>query len=128
MTNGTYEARPDSFPELSPFRILDLDGKLVPGAPAPLLEPKERVALYEAMVRARLLDAAIERMQRQGRIGFHVSSAGEEAAVLGAAAALASEDWIFPCYREWAALLYRGFPLVRFFDGGFANADDPTKG
>ncbi len=86
------------------------------------------VEIYAAMSRARLVDLQLERLQRQGRIGFHVGALGEEAAVVAAAAALSSDDWILPCYREAAALLYRGFPLATYLDNMFGNADDPVKG
>lgn len=86
------------------------------------------VAIYGAMVRTRLIDEAAERLQRQGRIGFHVFSMGEEAAVIASAAALDANDWIMPCYREWGALLYRGYPLERYVDALFANVDDVAHG
>jgi pyruvate dehydrogenase E1 component alpha subunit len=91
--------------------------------------PTERVvAIYQAMSRARLIDLQLEKLQRQGRIGFHVGALGEEAAVVASAAALSPEDWILPCYRELAALLYRGFPLAKYLDNMFGNADDPVMG
>jgi 2-oxoisovalerate dehydrogenase E1 component alpha subunit len=108
-------------------RVLGADGRADPKSDPRL--PHERVIdIYRAMTRARLVDAQLEKLQRQGRIGFHVGALGEEAAVVGAAAALSAEDWIFPCYRELAALLYRGFPLERYVDNMFGNADDPVKG
>ena len=125
---GTHDAFPFPFPEAPLLRVLDLEGRVLEGAPDPGLSTEAKVAIHEAMVRARLVDEALERMQRQGRIGFHIGALGEEAAVIGSVAALAPEDWIFPCYREWAGLLYRGFPLERFVDGMLGNAGDPVKG
>src|SRR5206468_5087454 len=46
-------------------------------------------------------------LQRQGRIGFHVGSLSEEAAIIGSAFAMRKTDWLFPCYREFGAALMR---------------------
>jgi 2-oxoisovalerate dehydrogenase E1 component alpha subunit len=80
------------------------------------------------MVRTRVLDDRLTALQRQGRIGFHIGSLGEEAAILGSAWALRPSDWIFPCYREFGAALLRGMPLQRYLDNMFGNANDPAKG
>ncbi len=58
------------------------------------------VALYEQMVLARQLDDRLVLLQREGRIASHASAAGEEAAIVGAAAALRDEDWVFLASRE----------------------------
>ena len=63
-------------------RVLRDDGSLDP-AHDPKLEPDAIVAIYKAMVRVRLLDERLVALQRQGRIGFHIGSQGEEAAILG---------------------------------------------
>ncbi len=108
-------------------RVLRDDGSLDP-ATDPKLSDAELMALYRAMVRARLLDDRLVTMQRQGRIGFHIGSLGEEASILGTAFALRPQDWIFPCYREFSAALLRGMPLQRYIDNMFGNANDPAKG
>ena len=100
-----------------------LDPQLDPG-----LSIDEVVALYKGMVRTRLIDDQLEKLQRQGRIPFHVGSLGEEAAIIGSAAALRDQDWIVPCYREVGALLWRGYPLQRYLDHMYGNADDPVRG
>ena len=84
--------------------------------------------LYVAMVRTRVIDERLVLLQRQGRIGFHIGSLGEEATILGSAAAARPQDWIFPCYREFGALLLRGMPLQRYIDNMYGNANDPVKG
>lgn len=100
-----------------------LDPKLDPG-----LSIDQVVALYKAMVRTRAVDDRLQKLQRQGRIAFHVGSLGEEAAIVGAAAALRDRDWIVPCYREVGALLWRGYPLQRYVDHMYGNAGDPLRG
>lgn len=48
----------------------------------------------------------------QGRFSFFMTSNGEEATIIGSAAALSDEDHIFSQYREHGALLYRGFSFL----------------
>src|SRR5690606_3497914 len=93
---------------LAPVRHLRDDGTLDPGH-TPALSLAEVVEAYRQMVRTRNLDERLTGLQRQGRIGFHVGSLGEEAAIIGAAIGLRTQDWLFPCYREFGAALTRGF-------------------
>jgi 2-oxoisovalerate dehydrogenase E1 component alpha subunit len=86
------------------------------------------VLLYRTMVRTRIIDDRAVALQRQGRIGFHIGSLGEEASIIGSAFALRDDDWIFPCYREFGAALMRGFPLQRYFDNLYGNANDLSQG
>ncbi len=111
----------------SVIRVLREDGSLDP-TNDPRLSLDEVVSLYRAMVRTRLLDERLTAIQRQGRIGFHIGSLGEEAAILGSAYALRPNDWLFPCYREFGAALLRGMPLQRSVDNMFGNKNDPAKG
>jgi 2-oxoisovalerate dehydrogenase E1 component alpha subunit len=89
---------------------------------------EELVAVYRGMVRARMVDEAVSELQASGRIGFHVGSIGEEAAIVASAAALRPQDWIFPSYREFGAALHRGMTVGTYFHHMFGNASDPTKG
>lgn len=94
----------------------------------PKLSPETILELHKAMIRTRTIDVQLERLQRQGRIGFHIGSLGEEACILGSAAAMRKNDWIFPCYREFGALLHRGFPLQTYIDNMFGNSGDIVQG
>jgi 2-oxoisovalerate dehydrogenase E1 component alpha subunit len=107
--------------------VLNDDGTLDPAAD-PELSRADVLELYRAMVRIRLLDERLVLLQRQGRIGFHIGSLGEEATILGSAYAMRKEDWVFPCYREFGAALWRGMPLQRYVDNMFGNSNDPAKG
>ncbi len=109
------------------IRAMRDDGTVDP-AYDPGISDVELVSLYTAMVRVRLLDDRLVALQRQGRIGFHIGSIGEEAAILGSTFAMRKNDWIFPCYREFGAALLRGFPLQRYLDNMFGNANDTAKG
>jgi 2-oxoisovalerate dehydrogenase E1 component alpha subunit len=108
-------------------KVLGADGAADP-ATDPGLAPEKLLALYKHMVFTRVLDEALVRLQRQGRIGFHIGSRGEEATILGSAAALDEVDWLFPCYREFGALLLRGMPLQTYLDNMYGNSNDPVKG
>lgn len=80
------------------------------------------------MVLNRELDERLTKLQRQGRIGFHIGSIGEEALMIGTAAALRPSDWVVPCYREMGVALYRGMKLDKVVANMFGTADDPAKG
>ncbi|ACL65444.1 3-methyl-2-oxobutanoate dehydrogenase (2-methylpropanoyl-transferring) [Anaeromyxobacter dehalogenans 2CP-1] len=93
-----------------------------------VLPDAEALRLYRWMVLNRALDERMITLQRQGRIGFYIGSIGEEATVLGTAAAMDERDWIYPCYREHGAALLRGMPLVTFVCDLFGNGGDAMKG
>lgn len=107
--------------------VIHPDGK-ADSSKDPKLDNDLVVKMYKAMVRTRTVDLQLERLQRQGRIGFHIGSLGEEACIIGSAAAMREQDWIFPCYREFGALLWRGMPLQAYVDNMYGNCDDPVKG
>jgi pyruvate dehydrogenase E1 component alpha subunit len=109
------------------MQVIRDDGSLDPNLD-PGLSIDQVVAMYKAMTRTRVIDDRLNRIQRQGRIAFHVSSLGEEGAIIGSAAALRDQDWIVPCYREVGALLWRGYPLQAYVDHMYGNAGDPVRG
>jgi 2-oxoisovalerate dehydrogenase E1 component alpha subunit len=107
--------------------VLDVDGR-ADASRDPRL-PLELVRkIYQGMLRTRLIDIRLTKLQRQGRIGFHVGAEGEEAAIIASAAAMRAQDWLFPCYREAGAALYRGYPLQTYLDNMYGNANDVVKG
>src|SRR5215468_7725563 len=107
--------------------VLDADGRADPTRDPRLALPLVR-KIYEGMLRTRAIDARLTKLQRQGRIGFHVGAEGEEAAIVASAAALRQQDWLFPCYREAGAALYRGFTLQAYIDNMYGNANDVVLG
>ncbi len=84
--------------------------------------------LFDGMVRIRVTDARMMALQRQGRIGFYGEAVGQEAAIVGSAAASAPNDWIVPALREAGVGLFRGMSLDSYISQIFGNADDPSKG
>jgi pyruvate dehydrogenase E1 component alpha subunit len=107
--------------------VLDVEGHADPSRDPRL--PTDLVRrIYEGMLRARLIDLRLTKLQRQGRVGFHVGAEGEEAAIIASAAAMRTQDWLFPCYREAGAALYRGYPLQTYIDNMYGNSNDVVKG
>ena len=84
--------------------------------------------LFEGMLRIRVMDGRMMALQRQGRIGFYGEALGQEAAIVGTAAASAPEDWIVPALREAGVGLYRGMTLDSYIAQIYGNGADPTKG
>jgi pyruvate dehydrogenase E1 component alpha subunit len=94
----------------------EVDQKLEPNIPDDFL-----LRLYRTMFLARKFDERLLSLQRQGRIGTFPPISGQEAAHLGAAAALRPTDWMVPAFRETAAEIWRGRPLenVIIYNNGF---------
>nr|PZN23394.1 MAG: 3-methyl-2-oxobutanoate dehydrogenase [Pseudomonadota bacterium] len=127
MTTTTRKRSDSMPPDDGVVRVLRDDLTLDPEND-PGLSDAEVLHLYRHMVMTRLLDERLVALQRQGRIGFHVGSLGEEAAILGAAFAMRKNDFIFPCYREFGAALMRGFELGVFIHNMFGTAKDTVRG
>jgi 2-oxoisovalerate dehydrogenase E1 component alpha subunit len=100
----------------------------VDGVHAAAVSDELAVALYEQMVLARELDERLVSLQREGRIMSHATAVGEEATIVGAAAALHDEDWVFLAGREMAAALWRGMPLAACAHHVFGTARSAGKG
>jgi 2-oxoisovalerate dehydrogenase E1 component alpha subunit len=133
------------------YRTLDATGAPIPGADAPYDHELLAVAgagagvaaaaptptptptttaerLYRCMARLQTMDALFYEAQRQGRFSFYMTSAGEEATVVGAAAALSADDPVLAQYREQGALMWRGYAPREFALQCFGSALDPAQG
>ncbi len=108
------------------MRVLELDGTINKDL-EPDIPDDELKRWYRTMVALRTLDEKGMKLQRQGRIGFHIPTTGQEAHV-AAVAALEKRDWIFPAYREHGAAMYRGTQLENIVNQFFANTEDLQKG
>ena len=94
---------------LDTVQVIAEDGSAASGSPFDPTEALDRLpALYEIMVATRELDEEFVNLQRQGQLALFPSARGQEAAQVGAAAALRDTDWLFPQYRELGCFLYRG--------------------
>jgi pyruvate dehydrogenase E1 component alpha subunit len=110
------------------FQLIREDGTAVDDAALANLDRALARRIYEGMLRIRVTDARMIALQRQGRISFYGEAMGQEAAVVGSAAASEPEDWIVPALREAGVGLYRGMTLDSYIAQIFGNAEDPTKG
>src|ERR1044071_5147229 len=110
------------------FQLLRDDGTLVDETALAGIDRTLARQLFEGMLRIRVTDARMMALERQGRIGFYGEAMGQEAAVVGSAAATKPDDWIVPALREAGVGLYRGMTLDSYISQIFGNAVDPTKG
>jgi pyruvate dehydrogenase E1 component alpha subunit/2-oxoisovalerate dehydrogenase E1 component alpha subunit len=110
------------------FQLLREDGTPVDEAALAALDRGLARRLFDGMVRIRVTDARMMALQRQGRIGFYGEATGQEAAVVGSAAASEPQDWIVPALREAGVGLFRGMTLDSYLAQIFGNAADSTKG
>ena len=135
----SYFDQSDEDKALGLFRILGdqddaadgaggVDGVGGPGGFDVVADATRCRALYRGMLQIRVMDERLMALQRQGRIGFYGEAKGQEAAVVGSAAALGPDDWVVPALREAGAGLLRGLPLEHYVAQLFGNAADVTKG
>lgn len=92
--------------------------------------PKETLLeMYRVMVLSRRLDERAWVLHRQGKIAFHISGIGHEAAQIGAAFALQrGQDWVVPYYRDLAMLLALGLTPREFALGLMGKKGEPSSG
>jgi pyruvate dehydrogenase E1 component alpha subunit len=106
-------------------RVLGADGSLGREAFA---DDAVALLLYRRMVLARHMDERLVALQREGRVAYHTSAIGEEAAVVGSAMALRDQDWLFPGSRDAAAALARGLSPLSYAHHVFGSGADAAKG
>ncbi|MCL4447312.1 MAG: thiamine pyrophosphate-dependent dehydrogenase E1 component subunit alpha [Thermoplasmatales archaeon] len=92
------------------------------------LSDDQAILAYKNAVRARTLDLKIISAQRQGIIGFHVPSEGQEMIQIAIGMLADKEDLIFTYYRDLALYLQRGVPISLIFDQMLGNSNDLQKG
>ncbi len=93
------------------------------------LSTERLLEMYWLMVLSRRLDERTWILHRQGKIAFHISAIGHEAAQVGAAMALRrGEDWIAPYYRDLAMMIALGFTPKEFMLGVMGKKGEPNSG
>ncbi|HVH21390.1 MAG TPA: pyruvate dehydrogenase (acetyl-transferring) E1 component subunit alpha [Pseudonocardia sp.] len=108
-------------------RLIDQDGR--PTGAGPLPPTEELLDGYRALVHARRLNDQAAALVRQGRLAVYPSSHGQEACQVAAARALGPRDWLFPTYRDTAAIVARGVDPVEvlvLLRGDWHCGYDPT--
>jgi 2-oxoisovalerate dehydrogenase E1 component alpha subunit len=101
--------------DTDPLRYLDEHGAPVEGGLRPepdLLAADRLVAVYRALRLARAFDTEATALVMQGHLAVYPSSRGQEACQAAAALCLSPQDWLFPTYRDTAALAVRGIDPV----------------
>jgi pyruvate dehydrogenase E1 component alpha subunit len=109
------------------FRLVDEDGSAAEASLA-WLDAEQARRLYRGMLTIRIMDQRLMALQRQGRIGFYGEALGQEAAVVGSAAALEPCDWLVPALREAGAGILRGLSMSAYVAQIYGNAADVTRG
>ncbi|WP_456846165.1 pyruvate dehydrogenase (acetyl-transferring) E1 component subunit alpha [Cellulomonas sp. P5_C6] len=87
-------------------------------------------ALYEDMVVVRRFDTEATALQRQGQLGLWPPLLGQEAAQIGSARALRTDDFVFSSYRENGVAYCRGaqpVDLMRVWRGTALAGWDPRS-
>lgn len=117
--------------QVEPVRLLDADGTRT-------ARPSSRITDEAAMLRdfyrdmslIRRIDTEAYALQRHGELGLWAPLFGQEAAQVGAARALAPQDWVFPSYREHGIAWCRGIgpeQLLGMFRGTEMSGWDPNE-
>lgn len=109
------------------YSLISPDGSVSDRLPLTLQQMK---GLYADMLEARTYDRKSNAMQKQGRLATYASFEGQEAAQIGAAAALEPSDWVAGTYRD-AALMWRaGYPWKHLVAGrtGDERGGQPPQG
>lgn len=96
-------------------QILSEDGKVNAGQTVPDLSDDELKDMYRWMLRLRVFDGRVIKLNRQGRLGFYAPLGGQEACQVASMAALRKSDWLLPSYRDMGASMYHGIPLEQVF-------------
>lgn len=118
----------DSSQQIPMLQMLNNHGELISEESDVSLTQPTALKILQTMQFIRVLDERMVAAQRQGRLSFYLACTGEEASVVGSAAALSSDDMIMSQYREQGALAYRGFTVQQFMDQLFSNERELNKG
>ena len=117
-------------PSREPVRHLESDGTPVAGLDLPPLGDHVLLEAYAALVSARRLNEQAHALVRQGRLAVYPSSFGQEACQVAAALVLDDGDWLFPTYRDCAAVVARGvdpIEVLTLLKGDWHSGYDPHE-
>ncbi len=90
---------------------------------------KTSLEMYWTMLLARKLDERAWVLHRQGKISFHISGIGHEAAQVGAAFAMErGVDWLVPYYRDLSMVLAFGLTPKEFALSLMGTKGEPSSG
>lgn len=93
------------------------------------LSSEMKKEMYWMMLLSRRLDERAWVLHRQGKIAFHISGIGHEAAQVGSAFALRKgHDWVTPYYRDIALMICLGLTPKEFMLSLMGKVGDPSSG
>jgi 2-oxoisovalerate dehydrogenase E1 component alpha subunit len=93
------------------------------------LSRETKKEMFWTMLLSRRLDERAWVLHRQGKIAFHISGIGQEAAQVGAVFAIEKgKDWLVPYYRDLAMVIAMGMSPSEFVRSLMGKAQEPTSG
>ncbi|MFD6139822.1 pyruvate dehydrogenase (acetyl-transferring) E1 component subunit alpha [Promicromonospora sp. NPDC060271] len=117
-------------PSRTPVMLLGPDGRPTAAGAAHLPAADELLRGLAGMVAARRFNDQASALVRQGRLAVYPSSHGQEACQVAAAQVLDREDWLFPTYRDTAAVVARGgdpVEVLGLLKGDWHSGYDPYE-
>ncbi|GAA5147998.1 thiamine pyrophosphate-dependent enzyme [Microbacterium pseudoresistens] len=118
-----------SLPRDEPVQLIDADGTAHDDPEFPLPDGDTLLRAYRALVEGRRFNDESSALVRQGRLAVYPSSHGQEASQIGAALALAEQDWLFPTYRDSVTITARGVrpaEVLTLLKGDWHSGYDPA--
>jgi 2-oxoisovalerate dehydrogenase E1 component alpha subunit len=114
--------------EIKYSQFLDAEGNLAAGAPPLATDTGELLKMYRYMTLVRTFDTKAINLQRTGKLGTYASCLGHEAAHVGVAAAMQSDDVLVPVYREFGSQIWRGVKMssILLYWGGDEHGSNFT--
>ena len=129
------QPRPDETCEPSEMRDLAYglirvlgDDNRAHGPWDPKLDPETLRTMLRHFATVRAFDERMFRGQRQGKTSFYMKCTGEEATSIATSMALASDDMVFPSYRQQGVLIVRGYTMIEMINQIYSNKGDKLKG
>ena len=108
------------------IRVMNDDDEAL-GEWNPNLDTETMILGLEYMMRLRIFDDRMIKMQRTGKLSFYMRSLGEEAIAIAQTMALEEQDWLFPSYRQPGAQFVRGRDMVRMICHFIGNTEDNVR-
>jgi 2-oxoisovalerate dehydrogenase E1 component alpha subunit len=115
----------------SPVQLLTPDGRRVTDPDYAFAGDRAQIeSLYRDLVMTRRVDTEAYALQRHGELGLWPPALGQEAAQVGSARALRSQDFAFPTYRDHGVAWCRGVDptaILGLFRGAWLGGYDPAE-
>ncbi len=94
-----------------------------------VISRETKLEMFWMILLARRTDERAWVLHRQGKIAFHISGIGQEAAQVGAAFALnRGDDWVAPYYRDIALMMSFGYTSKEFMLSAMGKKEEPNSG